>query len=126
MRMCSFEGRTTRSEWWLGVLSLVVIVFGGWVGLLIGVDARDGGGAFILAFLLFYAVTVYLNLALHAKRWHDLNKSGWWTLVTLVPIIGGFWLIIELGFLKGTDGPNKYGPSPYGVGPIVSGDAYPK
>ena len=110
--MCSFEGRTTRSEWWLGVLSLMVIVFGGWVVLLIGVNALDGGGAFILAFLLFYAVTVYLNLALHAKRWHDLNKSGWWTLVTLVPIIGGFWLIIELGFLKGTDGPNKYGPSP--------------
>ena len=35
---------------------------------------------------------------------------GWWVLIGLIPIIGALWLLIELGFLKGTDGPNRYGP----------------
>jgi len=30
-------------------------------------------------------------------------------LITLVPIIGAIWLLIELGFLKGTPGPNQFG-----------------
>ncbi|TGR16409.1 DUF805 domain-containing protein, partial [Mesorhizobium sp. M8A.F.Ca.ET.197.01.1.1] len=47
-----------------------------------------------------------------AKRWHDRNKSGWWTLIGLIPIIGGIWLLIELGILEGTRGANQYGPDP--------------
>jgi uncharacterized membrane protein YhaH (DUF805 family) len=31
-------------------------------------------------------------------------------LLLLVPIIGAIWFLIELGFLKGTDGPNRFGP----------------
>ena len=44
------------------------------------------------------------------KRWHDRDKSGWWMLIALVPVIGSLWLLIELGFLKGTEGPNRFGP----------------
>ena len=38
------------------------------------------------------------------------QANGWWVLIGLIPIIGGIWLLIELGFLKGTDGPNRFGP----------------
>ena len=55
---------------------------------------------------------IYPVIALYAKRWHDRNKSGWWSLIGLIPIIGGIWMLIELGFLKGTAGPNSYGPDP--------------
>ena len=55
---------------------------------------------------------IYPAIVLYAKRWHDRGKSGWWTLIGLVPIIGGLWMLIELGFLKGTDGDNQYGPDP--------------
>jgi uncharacterized membrane protein YhaH (DUF805 family) len=44
------------------------------------------------------------------KRFHDRDKSGWWLLIGLIPIIGAIWLLIELGFLKGTPGPNRFGP----------------
>ena len=43
----------------------------------------------------------FLALALYAKRWHDRDKSGWWSLIGLVPIIGAIWLIVELGILEG-------------------------
>ncbi|GHU87403.1 hypothetical protein AGMMS49941_10860 [Deferribacterales bacterium] len=45
------------------------------------------------------------------KRCHDRNRSGWFILLFLVPIVN-LWAIIELGFLRGTVGDNKYGCDP--------------
>ena len=56
---------------------------------------------------------LWLNLSVAAKRWHDRGKSGWWMLIGLVPIIG-LWAIIEPGFLRGTEGPNRFGNDPIG------------
>ncbi len=70
-------------------------------------DARTGGGVlgglFALA-VLIPAIIVYI------KRFHDRDKSGWWVLIGLVPLIGQLWLLIECGFLAGTPGPNRFGP----------------
>lgn len=49
------------------------------------------------------------------KRWHDLDKSGWWVLINFIPIVGGLWCLVECGFLKGTVGPNRFGPDPLQV-----------
>jgi uncharacterized membrane protein YhaH (DUF805 family) len=57
-------------------------------------------------------LAIWIALALHAKRWHDRGKSGWWTLIVLVPFIGAIWLFVELGCLRGTVGPNQYGADP--------------
>ena len=56
---------------------------------------------------------IYPAIALYAKRWHDRGKSGWWSLIGLVPIIGGMWMLIELGFLKGTAGRTSTGRIPF-------------
>ena len=123
MGIWSFDGRITRREWWNGFLLLLAFPVGAWVFLFSVLGALEGGGAgILLAIPLFYVIYAYLSLALGAKRWHDLNKSGWWSLIALVPLIGGLWLLIELGFLRGTDGPNNYGPSPHSVGPTVPGE----
>jgi uncharacterized membrane protein YhaH (DUF805 family) len=60
-------------------------------------------------------VLIWPALALQVKRWHDRDKSGWWVLIAFIPIIGAFWVLIECGFLDGTPGPNRFGPSPKGV-----------
>ena len=52
---------------------------------------------------------LYPSYALATKRWHDRGKSGWWSLIAFVPIIGALWMLIELGFLGGDDGINDYG-----------------
>jgi hypothetical protein len=63
---------------------------------------------FVLLFLLAY----YVGYPIIVKRWHDRDKSGWWVLIGLIPVIGGLWMIIECGFLKGTEGSNRFGPDP--------------
>lgn len=46
------------------------------------------------------------------KRWHDIDRSGWWVLLNIVPVIGGLACLIANGFIGGTDGPNQYGDDP--------------
>jgi uncharacterized membrane protein YhaH (DUF805 family) len=68
---------------------------------------------------IFYGLTVlYLilwilpQLALIVRRLHDIGKSGWFILISLLPVIGNIFLIY-LMFAKGEEEDNKYGPSPY-------------
>jgi uncharacterized membrane protein YhaH (DUF805 family) len=49
---------------------------------------------------------------MNVRRWHDRNKSGWMVLINLIPIVGGLWSFLELGFLPGTKWVNEYGPDP--------------
>ncbi len=61
---------------------------------------------------LIFLLIIWPALAISVKRWHDRDKSGWWVLIGLVPLIGGLWALIETGFLPGTEGDNQYGPDP--------------
>ena len=56
----------------------------------------------------------WIYLAGSIKRAHDRGKSGWWILITLIPIAGFIWWLIDLGIFEGQKGPNKYGPDPRG------------
>jgi uncharacterized membrane protein YhaH (DUF805 family) len=121
----SFSGRTNRAPWWIGLIVLAVvssvvtaISIGGAMADLSGVDSSDQAaigaamGRVLLPAAVIGLVMLWPSLALYTKRWHDRNKSGWWSLIGLIPVIGGLWLLIELGFLRGTAGPNSYGPDP--------------
>mgnify|MGYP002335729084 FL=1 len=67
---------------------------------------------FIGKFMLFvYAVFFYLLFTFHIRRLHDLNKSGWLSLLILLPIIN-LYVFIICGFFKWTNWPNKYWPDP--------------
>jgi uncharacterized membrane protein YhaH (DUF805 family) len=117
--LTSFEGRISRQPFWLSVLALFIAQ---WVIMLIlgmvfgysmmgGMDpgmASSGMAPIVIVSLLF----LYPALAVYTKRWHDRGKSGWWTLILLVPLIGFIWFLVECGFLRGTDGPNQYGNDP--------------
>ena len=70
-------------------------------------NPESGIGLFSGIFALLYLIPAII---VHIKRFHDRNKSGWWLLIGLIPIIGAIWLLIELGFLTGTPGPNRFGP----------------
>ncbi len=106
----SFEGRIGRQQMWMGIVVLIVIsIVLAVLDMILGTRTDSGIG--ILGGI-FSVICIFPSLALYAKRWHDRGKSGWWTLIILVPIIGGLWLLIELGFLKGTEGPNQYGADP--------------
>jgi uncharacterized membrane protein YhaH (DUF805 family) len=46
------------------------------------------------------------------KRCHDRGYSGWMSLISLIPLAGFIWVIVALGVMEGTKGPNPYGPDP--------------
>jgi uncharacterized membrane protein YhaH (DUF805 family) len=116
----SFNGRLRRMHFWVGLIILwvvEVIVMAVLIGPAMAAAATGGGGPGPLALVgyLLLLVLIWPALALQVKRWHDRDKSGWWVLIAFIPIIGAFWVLIECGFLDGTPGPNRFGPSPKGV-----------
>jgi uncharacterized membrane protein YhaH (DUF805 family) len=128
-----FNGRIRRTNYWLGsigagfVLGIIFVVLfflvlGGAAMLAQGGDqnaqAAAGAGAGIFGLIImiaWYVLAIWIGLALQVKRWHDRDKSGVWVLINLIPIVGAFWSLIECGFLDGTMGPNRFGPSPKGI-----------
>ncbi|MGD2251724.1 MAG: DUF805 domain-containing protein [Anaerolineales bacterium] len=103
----SFEGRINRQPFWLFALPI------GLIGMLLAafiyfVSFRIG----LILTAIFGLLIIYPSLAVAVKRWHDLDKSGWWMCIALVPVVGQIWALVETGFLPGTVGPNQYGPDP--------------
>ena len=103
----SIDGRLNRKPFWLGILALLVanLVVSG-LGVVIG-GALGNAIAFIFGIAL-----IWPGICVSGKRWHDRDKSAWWMLISLVPIIGIIWAFVENGCLRGTVGPNAFGPDP--------------
>lgn len=111
----SFEGRIGRAQFWLGLLLVILIgvAFGIVVGLIDGGENLQrpqemGPVASVIAVIGLLTMTI-AQLAVYVKRFHDRGKSGWWVLIAFLPLIGFFWILIELGMLAGDPGPNTYG-----------------
>ncbi|HYQ04716.1 MAG TPA: DUF805 domain-containing protein [Polyangiaceae bacterium] len=102
----SLEGRVPRRLYWATrALSIVPLVIAGILAVLLG----EHRGIATLVLLLAWIACFWIALAGSVKRWHDLDKSGWWIFIALVPVIGGLWELIEAGCTRGTEGPNRYG-----------------
>ena len=117
-KYATFSGRASRSElWWWYLASIIYqIVAFMIVSLLFGssIDYQEDPEATYNIITLIISLPILLpTIAVSVRRLHDLNKSGWWYLLLLIPIIGPIVLIVW--FIKrGTDGPNAYGQ------PVVS------
>ncbi|GEM_PF-3403002 len=110
----SFKGRISRGTYWVVQVSMIMLGFilGMVIGSLmtIGKGNQDGETAGIIGIIFFILIAIisfWVGLAVGVKRWHDLDVSGW-AVLTMIPYIGP----IALGCIKGTTGPNKYGPDP--------------
>ena len=106
----SFNGRVGRRAYWLCFILPIVTI--GYIATAI-IDQLIGADKVIV--YTYQLIIAWPALAVQAKRWHDLNKSGWWILVNLIPIVGSLWALIVNGFYKGTDGDNRFGSDPVKV-----------
>jgi uncharacterized membrane protein YhaH (DUF805 family) len=121
----TFSGRASRSEyWWFQLLYAVVLTVLAALFFIVveaeaGPDESGSTSVILLAILaLFFLATFLPQAALHVRRFHDLDISGWLYLaaiiLSLVPYIGravGIGILV-VSSRKGTAGPNKYGPDP--------------
>ena len=120
------DGRITRSEYWKAMLIFLgagilngVVYYLLWM-VIPGSVSEDGNysvtGVRAIPYLALgfgsFVFSVWAGICVNAKRCHDRNKSGWFMLVSLIPIIGVLWYAIEIPFLRGTRGPNRFGADP--------------
>jgi len=125
--LLSFSGRLNRKPYWL--ISLAVIVY--FTALIVAGAVLDLVATWGLILVLM-ASGLLVSLAASVRRLHDRDKPGWWILLFYaVPAIldqlgqgregAGYvfsllsfgisiWALVELGFLKGSAGSNRYGP----------------
>ncbi|MGN6424154.1 MAG: DUF805 domain-containing protein [Asticcacaulis sp.] len=107
----NFQGRATRSEYWWWVLFeiLLTCVPGALIGLGGESDALASIGG--LLYIVIGLGLLLPSLSVYIRRLHDTDHSGWWLLLGFIPLIGGIVLLVWT-IMKGTSGPNKYGPDP--------------
>ena len=104
-KYATFSGRARRSEYWWFILFYEVVL-----GLALVIDFT------ILDSMPVLNVVVSLGLLLPSlgvsiRRLHDIDRSGWWFFVSLVPVVGIIILIVWL-CKKGADGANRFGDDP--------------
>jgi uncharacterized membrane protein YhaH (DUF805 family) len=101
--LVSPRGRIARATFCAGAV-LVLVAFAILYALL---ERLSRGATLALALAGLWAL-----LALSIRRLHDRGKSPAWLLLALVPLVGPLWLAIELAFVPGTPGENRYGADP--------------
>lgn len=88
---CRFQGRSSRSEYWWWVLFVAILSF--CIGIIEGILGFSMT-AVQATFGILSLVLLLPGLGLSVRRLHDINKSGWWILLGLIPVVGGIVLII--------------------------------
>ena len=110
--LSTYKGRIPRSTYWLYTLGIsVMLIVVSIMDLIFGfVDKNSGIGILSFLLMIFLAIPSW---RVCLKRCHDRNHSGAYLLILgMIPIFGFLWLSIELGFLRGTVGNNRFGPDP--------------
>jgi uncharacterized membrane protein YhaH (DUF805 family) len=108
-----FSGRARRAEYWYFVLfNIIVAVVLSLIDTLLGTfNFMQGVG--LLSGL--YALAVLIpTLAVTVRRLHDIDRTGWWIFINLIPLIG-FIVLLVFAVTDGTPGSNRYGPNPKGA-----------
>ena len=128
----SFERRANRARYWLTVLALYAALF------VTGLIAFSVPVLGVVVGLLGFVAALWAGTSVAIRRLHDRGKSGWWLLPMYLPVLVfsglselmqdssgepnialaalslpfSIWILVELGCLKGTVGPNRFGPDP--------------
>ncbi len=117
-RYADFQGRSRRSEYWMfrlfavGALALAAVL----MSVLSPGFSDDSDitlvGALVAGILgIGIIASMIPAIALSVRRLHDIDRTGWWLLIAIIPYLGSFALFI-LSLLDGTAGPNRFGEDP--------------
>ncbi|WP_027125412.1 DUF805 domain-containing protein [Gelidibacter mesophilus] len=106
----NFKGRARREEYWMFVLFNCLFIIG--VAMISGTLATlTDTEAFFGLYVIYLLGIIIPSIAVVVRRLHDVNKSGWFYFIALIPLIGSIWLLVLL-LTEGDKGPNQYGPDP--------------
>jgi len=99
-----FSGRANREKYWMFYLFYMLAYI-----ILAIMDEIAGTGGVLSG--IFTLGSLIPSIAIAARRLHDINRSGWWQLLILIPIVGAIVLLIFY-VTKGDEGENRFGTDP--------------
>lgn len=86
-----FRGAESRKSYWCFILCEMIAILGvSFLGMLFGT------GTFICFYLIISLALCVPTLAIAVRRLHDIGKTGWWILISMIPLVGSVWLLILL------------------------------
>jgi uncharacterized membrane protein YhaH (DUF805 family) len=103
-----FSGRAGRREFWMFYLVYILI----FIAIAVVGAILPNSIAFVFSALTgIFALAMFIpTLAVSVRRLHDTDHSGWWVLLSLIPLAGLY--ILYLLIIEGTQGSNRFGDSP--------------
>lgn len=108
-RYFDFGGRSRRKEYWyFALFNLIAVILLAVIDSLTGTFNIELGMGLLGA--IYSIATIIPNLSITFRRLHDIDKSAWWILILLIPLIGFIVLLVFL--CQDSKEENKYGPSP--------------
>ena len=118
----NFKGRARRKEFWSFTLFYYIACAAALVGdFTLGTATDDGEGGILYA--LFVLGSICPQLAVTVRRLHDVGRSGWFLLLSIVPLIGALLLLYWL-LSSGDTSPNKWGANPKETPAVVQNLKY--
>ena len=116
-RYAEFSGRSRRKEYWMFILGVIIVAVV--LSIIEGILGLTGmiGGAYGPLTTLFMLAILVPGIAVQVRRFHDQDKSGWFVLLGLIPILGGLIVLVFM-CLEGTKGDNRFGPDPKGANAV--------
>ncbi len=106
-KYADFNGRASRAEFWMFTLISVIIYL-----FLFLIDIRITPGSNLHVLSTLYTLATFLpSLAVTVRRLHDIGRSGWWMLISVIPIIG--WIVYLIWVARDSQpAANQYGSNP--------------
>ncbi len=104
-KYATFSGRARRSEYWFWWLFATIVS-----SVAVAIQGQDSSALSGIVGLVF----LIPNLAVGVRRMHDVGKSGWYLLMSLIPFVGWILVIVKL-CTDSEPGTNMYGENPKGV-----------
>jgi uncharacterized membrane protein YhaH (DUF805 family) len=95
-----FQGRASRSAyWWFGLFIAIIALV---------VDIASAASGVKGVQYAVDALAFVLTVALQVRRLHDINRTGFWWFIALIPLVGSIVLLV-FDCQAGTPGPNRFG-----------------
>jgi len=113
-RYAEFTGRSRRQEYWMFFLFVLLVTIG--LSIIEGIFGLRIGEAGILSGLFSLAILIPA-IAVGIRRLHDIDRSGWWLLIGLIPFVGAIVMIVFMA-TRGTTGDNRFGSDPIANSPL--------
>lgn len=112
----NFSGRARRKEYWMYGLfyvlfMLILVIASAVICAMMEMNSLEINRVVIFIVICAYLALLIPTLAVLVRRLHDINKSGWWCLISFVPYVGIIILFI-FALLDSTPGRNQYGENP--------------